>query len=631
MIINRSTQFKFFISTFLTLAVCSAESPIRAEDDGLQMYTLPALTVQGQETANLRPATTFESPVSNLDFDPRIDFQSRNMAEAQGDVSIRGGIFEGTGIQLGSVTLIDPQTGHYSTELPVAPEMLGELEVYTGADNALYGFNSSTGTVHYDWSQILKGGSLTVGAGAHALNFQRLHQAWAEPLGKFEEGSLAYELEYSQSESDGSVQFGDHDFDRTTARIQFLRQNAQTDLFAGYQSKYFGWPAMYTANKFIDPIEYENIKTRLFILNHQHDFGGDDRIEFSLSHRRNSDHYQLDAISRSSGNAFSYSAKHETEVASIGFNGFYQLNAGTGIHYSGQLSRDELESTSLTDTSRSYSKLSLLPEHILKEKGGERLSFRWGMSLDNLMRDDAEASLITDIKWQRSHANGDSESSYLSFSESSQVAGYTAVSAANAGPFASNADLLREISQNLEIGTSIVRDSYKFEGALFYRWDTDLVDWTHTTGDPYARTATGVDLETWGLELIASKRWKTLEALASYTALDKSADYGDSEIEASFYALNYAKHRLTFGAIWSPNDSLVLRVDNEWRIQEDNPLRTSSKRAFFSHFGLSFYPPQYSGLELFVSIDNAWDEDFQDMPGTPGRGVQSALGISYSW
>ena len=38
-----------------------------------------------------------------------------------------------------------------------------------------------------------------------------------KPLGKFEEGSLAYELEYSHSESDGSVQFGDHDFDRSTA------------------------------------------------------------------------------------------------------------------------------------------------------------------------------------------------------------------------------------------------------------------------------------------------------------------------------------------------------------------------------------------------------------------------------
>ena len=31
---------------------------------------LPALTVMGQETANQRPVTTYETPISNLDFDP---------------------------------------------------------------------------------------------------------------------------------------------------------------------------------------------------------------------------------------------------------------------------------------------------------------------------------------------------------------------------------------------------------------------------------------------------------------------------------------------------------------------------------------------------------------------------------
>ena len=138
---------------------------------------LPALTVMGQETANQRPVTTFETPLSNLDFDPRVDLQSRNMAEAQGDISIRGGTFENTGVQVGSATLLDPQTGHYTTELPIAPEMLGEPKVLTGADNALRGFNSNVGTVSYSWSEITNGGSLTIGGGDHNLNFQRIHHA----------------------------------------------------------------------------------------------------------------------------------------------------------------------------------------------------------------------------------------------------------------------------------------------------------------------------------------------------------------------------------------------------------------------------------------------------------------------
>ena len=131
----------------------------------------------GQETANQRPVTTYETPISNLDFDPRVDMQSRNMAEAQGDISIRGGTFENTGISVGSAVLHDAQSGHYYTELPIAPEMLGEPRILTGADNALHGFNSGVGTVSYTWSEMVNGGSLTLGGGENDLNFQRLHQA----------------------------------------------------------------------------------------------------------------------------------------------------------------------------------------------------------------------------------------------------------------------------------------------------------------------------------------------------------------------------------------------------------------------------------------------------------------------
>jgi len=131
---------------FSAYFICLTTSHSFAQDRG-NARELPALTVMGQETANQRPVTTYETPISNLEFDPRVDMQSRNMAEAQGDLSIRGGTFENTGIQIGSATLMDPQTGHYTTELPIAPEMLGEPKILTGADNALRGFNSNAGTI----------------------------------------------------------------------------------------------------------------------------------------------------------------------------------------------------------------------------------------------------------------------------------------------------------------------------------------------------------------------------------------------------------------------------------------------------------------------------------------------------
>ena len=90
---------------------------------------LPALTVMGQETANQRPVTTYETPISNLDFDPRVDMQSRNMAEAQGDLSIRGGTFENTGISVGSAVLHDPQSGHYYHRITYCSRNVGEPKV----------------------------------------------------------------------------------------------------------------------------------------------------------------------------------------------------------------------------------------------------------------------------------------------------------------------------------------------------------------------------------------------------------------------------------------------------------------------------------------------------------------------
>jgi vitamin B12 transporter len=249
------TRFTFLAYFSCKVTLLGLLSQVHAAEE------LPALTVMGQETANQRPVSTYESPISNLDFDPRVDMQSRNMAEAQGDLSIRGGTFENTGVQVGSATLLDPQTGHYTTELPIAPEMLGEPKVLTGVDNALRGFNSTVGTVSYSWSQITPGGSLTVGGGDHDLNFQRIHHALTGFYGDSKDWTWGAEIEGSRSESDGTIAFGDHSFDRSSGRIQLLGPDSQTDLFAGYQHKLFGQYGMYTGDLYtaFNPYEFENI------------------------------------------------------------------------------------------------------------------------------------------------------------------------------------------------------------------------------------------------------------------------------------------------------------------------------------------------------------------------------------
>lgn len=613
-------------NTLLSISFVATSGIIFAsvEDEPIE---LTDFVIKEQQTANIMPVTTYDTPVSNLEFNPRIDFQSRNMAEAQGNVTIRGGIFENTGFRIGSATLVDPQTGHYFAEIPIAPEMLSVPEVLVAGDNALYGFNSTVGTISYDWTEIHNGGSLTAGAGDHDLNFQRIHQGLTGQLGDSDLWSWGAEVEYSRSESDGTIRYGDHNFDRYTGRVQLVGPQSQTDLFAGYQSKFFGWPEMYAAP--FGSNETENLKTRLFMLNHRQNYGEDSFVEATAYTRRHSDHYIYNRFSPNKD------FLHETDVHALGFSGRHALDEAFSINYSGQISADAIDSVALTFgefDSRNYLKLSILPEYRIKLDDASSLILRAGGSYDDTNRDDSEFSPIADLTWEKTHSNGDFDRVYLSYAETSQVVGYTALNSNPAGfLFGGDPDLGRETSRNIEIGGAIKRGDWSVEAALFYRWDDDLVDWTYGSANINNRSANPVDIETLGVELIATRRWDKVEAIASYAFLDKDEDYGDDTIEGSFYALNYARHRMTFGLIWRPIDIIKISIDNEWRSQQDNPARSSDDEAFFTHATLTFYPQNFEDLELFASIDNAWDDDFEEVPGTPGRGDQVAVGATYRW
>ena len=152
-----------------------------SESKGRPESDLPEFLVEESRVANTDPGATYEQVVSSLRFDPQVDLQVRNLGEAQGDVSIRGGIFENSGFRVGAATLFDPQTGHYSAEIPVSPRMMGSPKIMTGIDNALAGFNSTVGTISYGLTPMDRGnhGRLTLGFGEEAFNRQSLYVYWS--------------------------------------------------------------------------------------------------------------------------------------------------------------------------------------------------------------------------------------------------------------------------------------------------------------------------------------------------------------------------------------------------------------------------------------------------------------------
>lgn len=588
---------------------------------------LPGVTVLSPRVANQSPVGSFAMPVSALRFEPLVDIQARNLAEGQSDITIRGGIFENAGFRIGSSTVADPQTGHYLADIPIAPAMLTVPVVATGADNALASTNANVGTIGYDWRKIRTGGSVALGAGEFSLNRQEFYQGYAadrKPGGH----ALGMDVNIARSESDGPVKWGDHDFSRINSRLQLSSDASQTDLFAGYQAKRFGWPNLYTP---YNSNETENLQTVLVMLNHRVSLRDDDFFQAGAYYRRNKDDYAYDRFAPVGA---VHPFQHTTWMHGLALEGRQSYDA-FGIFYRGEVLADKLVSTSLTAgkyRSRTITKISAMPEKAWSSASDIFWRARAGLTFDDTNRNQPAVSPVVEFSREHTRADGTPLRLHLSYAQTSQVPTYTALNSSPAsGLFRGNPNLGRATSRNTELGLATAIAGWKTSGAIFFRRDVDLVDWTYSRLVT-ARAANAVDIGTLGFEVVTRRAWQAWEVVAGYTWLDKDADYKQPGVDASFYALNYANHRFTAAVTWRIGRGFELRWDNQARIQEKNRLRQrGGDEVILSAVSLAYRPPQWKRIEVSVAVDNLWDSQFQEVPAVPAAGRVISGNLIYAW
>lgn len=604
------------------IACASSADTSFANDDEV----VSEIVVNASRVANARPAGTYASLATQLRFDPETELQSRGLPEGQSDVTVHGGIFENTAFVVGAVTVMDPQTGHYTAGVPLDPMSLAPPDILTGIDSSLAGFNASIATVSYEFQKLRDGGIVRGGAGSDDLSF--LSARLAKTLTLQNGTDFGAAASYASSSGDGTVQYGDHDFNRSNLHLQHNSDAAQTDLVASYQDLFYGWPGAYTG--FASLPETDHTKTTLVLLNHRR-ITGNGWWEAGAYYRKLKDDYDYDRTTSESGAPGSFD--HETKIYAAGFQG--SVEAGSiNWRYGGQVTSDELvSSTDLVNapfTKRSYASLTVVPTIDLARTGQRVISLRVGATIDASDRDSNEVSPLAGVTIQNTSQSG---VRYLSieYAGSSQLPGYTALGSPPAGLFGGNPNLGREKAQQTSVSAGIDSTDWSASATVFYREDIDLVDWTYATDAPFARQANPVDIDVTGIELLGSRSWDAVDLFAGYTFLDKDSDYGSALVDASFYALNFARHRATLSIRYRMTEHLEFRLDNEYRDQEDNPLRTSSDDTYLGSVAIAWRSDADRGLGLALTVDNLTDSDFEFFPGTPGLGRQYSLSASYNW
>ena len=611
----------FTQKTILTFASSVAlGAPLSAE-------TLPELAAwENVSSAVAIPEApgSIATVVSELSYSPWVDVQSRNRGELQGDVILRGGTFEGTGFVVEGLTLMDPQTGHYAAEIPVDPNMLSAPEISFGASHAFTGFNATTGSVTYELGPIDPNVRIRASVGTDDF------YAGSVYAGRVWDGGWSSDFAAAYSESDGTVEGGRHELERLTGRVRWENEDAQFDLLAGYQDKYFQWPYLYALQELHDligttGIETEQIETTLVMADYERSFGD---VVWGLTgfYRENKDDYEFDLGTPGLFNPY----QHTTEVIGLQTSLDVPLAGGTW-QTSAQFYADEIESTALVFApfnERGYWALSTGWQGAVAEYGRTTHLLAAGLRYEDTDQDKAAWSPYA--RWTAELERNDATwSLYADLSQSTKVAGYTAIgSNENGGLFRGNQSLSREYAKVVETGV-IYASEYGLDAraSVFFRRDDDLVDWTFQNGSLFARRADNVDIDTFGAELFASLNAAWFRGQASYAYITKDEDYGASSatVDGSFYALNYAKHRFTLGAEAQLSDTVSVLWDQEYRIQADNALRTGSKDAWLHAVAVNYTLNE--SLTLRVSAENLLDEEFEEVPGVPGVGRIFAFSV----
>jgi len=617
------TMGELSASDSLAINAASVESGKNADPE--PDAVLQPIIVTASRVANLAPASSFASLSTALRFDPQLDLQSRGLAEGQADITVRGGVFENTGFRVGAVSIFDPQTGHYSVELPIDPDMLTAVQVLTDVDNSLAAFNASVATLHYQLVPVAPEGRAQAGFGNDHLRHGSIRTAF--DLGD-ENSHSSLSLAAAGSRGDGTIAFGNHDFKRFTAQYQYRENDSDSRILLGYQDKFYGWPGAYTG--FAALPETDHTKLGLLLADHRRELQ-QGWWQLTGAFRWLQNDYDFDRRTPDLGGRGSF--EHKTRNLGIGLAG--ELDQGSlDWLFSAQFSADHLvESTDLTGgdfTTRHYLNLAVVPSRRWEMAADSALVMRGGLRADGSNRDENALSPVAGIRWEQNTSRL-ARWLGLEYTRQTQLPGYTALKSPPTGLFGGNPTLGREYANTLTLSAGMETHQGWLKAALFQRSDDDLVDWTYSKSAPNARRANAVDLEVSGLELIAGWESQTLEVIAAFTLLDKDEDYGSAQVDASYYALNYARQRYTLALIYSPIESLEWRFDNEYRRQEANSQRTSSDNAYLGAFSLSWQTPFAQSLWLSLIVDNLSDSDFQEFPGTPAAGRQFSLNAALDW
>ncbi|MBR1808300.1 MAG: TonB-dependent receptor [Paludibacteraceae bacterium] len=479
-----------------------------------------------------------------LKYIPGIDLRERGASGVQSDLTMRGGTGRQVKILLNGVDITDPQTDHYSMDLPVDAEMIERIEVLQGTNYALDAFSGAINIItkqasgHSDAARYDISGSLA--AGEYGYVNPRLSALISR-------GEWYINAGASYNRSSGYM--ADTDYKIANAYVQTAWRGLSFQ--AGAQFKDAGANSFYTVKY---PNQFDQTRTLITSLSYTHNWGGWN-LQGNVYYRAHFDrfHTYRNGVDIE-GNAAPewYKGPNLTWTHTTGAhiqggwnNDWTKTTAGIDL-------RDELiESTSLGDHNRINLRYFLeerLYWNILSVAAGASGTWNSQFGHDWALGVNLGVQPIKDLDI------------FLNFNRAIRIPTYTDLYYHTATQSADE-NTRPEKALQLELSLKYQWQHLYLNASGFYRWGRDIIDWVKdpSTEVTVWQSTNHSKVDAAGAEAtIGVRGYEWLKKVElSYAFTNVSADAGDL---LSLYALDYLRHKAAlriehkiykgFGATW---------------------------------------------------------------------------------
>lgn len=546
------------------------------------------IVVDSEEIARLAP----ESISDLLSALPGVDARSRGPFGVQTDLEVNGATFSQVLVLVDGMRVNDPQTGHHTLNLPLAPQDLERVEITYGAGSAIHGPDAF-------------GAVINLVPKTDSANHLDLSGHWGDTLGPTEVSGVGSEANLSygfkgywgsiwaaggKSRSGGYRDDTDFDTDHALVSARLPMAGGDLSLLWGVQDKVFG------ANDFYAPLpSKEWTRAWLYSARFRKSTAADRNLEGAIYYRRHRDRFVLVEADPSR-----YENNHINELATAQVHGTLATGAWGALLAGGELAQEKIDSNNLGDRDKSRGAL-------FSEYSGDRgrLQVRAGVRVDRHEEFGWEPSPSLALSYRHSPTMRYFASAGRSYRAPSFTESFYE-DPNNIG----NPDLGAESSWSVEGGTQITPSStVNLVASGFVRLEDNLVDYIRAVDTPPWAAQNLGEMRTAGVQLALSGTWPSIRAHLDYTLVDKEQTL-DSGLQSK-YVFTHPRHQLGVRL----NHPLRAGFEAGWRFR----LKERELQEDFALVDL-VVSRRFSYGRSLLRIRNLGDERYESVLGVPMPG-----------